>query len=82
LFAQLTGLWVFYTIQDDVVVQNHLLAGEKPFIDERLSSASEQEKLLVQIMERCWEHDPKDRIDIFEAVRLLREAVLHLNHHL
>lgn len=26
-------------------------------------------------MERCWVEDPAKRVDIFEAVRFLREAV-------
>jgi hypothetical protein len=26
-------------------------------------------------MERCWMYEPEERIDIFEVVQLLREAV-------
>ncbi len=30
---------------------------------------------MIEIMEKCWAYAPDERIDIFEAVRLLREAV-------
>ena len=72
---QLTGLWVFYENEDDEVVQEKIIKGETAFIDPRYRTRSLAEKRLVEIMEKCWELKTQDRIDIFEAVRLLRQAV-------
>jgi hypothetical protein len=73
----LTGLWVFSTEPDDDGVKKRILAGEKPFVDDRFrnSSSNAEQAWLVHVMERCWEHDPKNRIDIFTAVQLLRAAL-------
>lgn len=46
-----------------------------PFIDPRFRDRSFGESKLVDIIPLCWAHDPADRIDIFEVIRLLREAV-------
>lgn len=62
-------------MQDDSVVQEHILKGEQPYVDSRFRfSSNRAEQWLVRIMERCWEPNPVDRIDIFEVVRLLRAA--------
>lgn len=75
LYALLTGLWVFYENDDDKVVQQKVKGGERAFIDDRWRNRSYGEGKLVELMERCWNEHPKDRVDIFEAVRYLREAV-------
>lgn len=72
---QLTGLWPFYENQDDTVVQGRVMAAERPFVDPRYHNRSWEERNLVEIMQRGWEDDPEHRMDIFEAVRLLRQAV-------
>lgn len=30
---------------------------------------------MVEVLERCWEHDPDDRAEIFEVLKILRAAV-------
>lgn len=55
--------------------QKKLINGETAYIDQRYKDRSYAEKILVEIMEKCWAFKPEDRIDIFEAARLLREAV-------
>ena len=73
--TQLTGLWPFYENEDDAVVQGKVSAGDRPFIDRRYhQNRSREERNLVEIMKRGWEHSPDERIDIFEAVRFLRAA--------
>ena len=56
-------------------MQEKIIKGETAYIDPRYRTRSLAEKRLVEIMEKCWVLKPQDRIDIFEAVRLLREAV-------
>ena len=73
---QLTGLWPFYENEDDTIVHGKVMAGERPYVDHfryNSSSSSWEERRLVEVMLRGWEHDPNSRIDIFEAVRLLRQ---------
>ena len=55
--------------------QSKVNAGKRAFIDERYRTRSYAEGKLVELMERCWFDDPAKRVDIFEAVRFLREAV-------
>ena len=72
LNTKLTGLWPFYENQDDAVVHGKVTAGERPLVDPSYQNHTIEERELVNIMLRGWEQDPRDRIDIFEAVRLLR----------
>lgn len=76
IYALLTGLWVFYENDDDKVVQEKVTKGhQRAFIDDRYRNHSYGEGKLVELMEQCWKEDPSERVDIFEAVRFLREAV-------
>lgn len=75
IYALLTGLWVYYENEDDGVVHEKSIAGELPFVDERYYNRSYAERKLVEIMLRCWVYDPDKRVDIFEVVEFLREAV-------
>lgn len=52
-----------------------LIDRKLPYIDPRWRTRSYVEGKLVEIMEKCWMYDPDERIDIFEAVRLLREVL-------
>ena len=56
--------------------------GETAFIDPRFRDRSFAESKLVDIIPLCWKYDPDDRIDIFELVRLLREAVKENEAHI
>ena len=57
------------------LTQKFVIAGKRPFVDPRYAERSYAEKKMVEIMEKCWEYNPTKRIDIFEVVRLLREAI-------
>lgn len=39
------------------------------------------ERKLVELVEKCWEFDPNKRIDIFEVVRFLEEAIRENEHY-
>ncbi len=73
IYGLLTGLWVFYDIDDDKVVHKELIAGKRAYIDPRWKERSYIEAKLVELMEKCWIEDVYERIDIFGAVKELRE---------
>jgi len=73
VYGLLTGLWVFYDV-DDEVAQVRILDGETAYIDERYRTRSYAEGALVKVIESCWIHDPDNRSDIFEIVEYLRNA--------
>lgn len=73
IFGLLTGLWVFYDVDDDGVVQRKVIGGTRAYIDPRWKKRSYIESKLVEVMEKCWIPDVDKRIDIFGAVRELRE---------
>lgn len=75
IYGLLTGLWVFYENDDDGVVQDKVIAGKRAYVDDRYRNHSFVERKLIELMERCWIHDPDKRVDIFEAVRFLRKVV-------
>ena len=50
------------------------MKGETAFIDDRYRTQSFITHKLVEVMEKCWAFDPKDRIDIFQAVKILRQV--------
>ena len=93
MYTVLTGLEPLYKY----IYQEFFLAkltkavrtGEVPYIDPRWSHHSFAEARLVEIMKLCWTYQPEDRIDVFELVRLLRNAVeenkkkqfMESNHH-
>lgn len=73
IYALLTGLWVFYAIDDDETVHKELINGKRAFVDPRWKRQSFIESKLVDVMEACWKQEPKKRITIFQAVKMLRE---------
>jgi hypothetical protein len=91
LYQQLTGLWPFYDIEDDSVVQRKVLSGERALVprhgNQSLSSLTtaaamdvEMEHALMDTMQKGWIHKPNERIDIFEAVRLLKAAMIRASN--
>jgi hypothetical protein len=64
---------VFDQVQDDQVVHQKVLAGERPELIEPPSTLAEER--LSQLMYKCWEADPAKRIDIFQTVKFLRKAL-------
>lgn len=76
MYALLTGLWNFYEADDDFDnQQKRIFRGDLPFIDERYRTRSFGEGELVNVIEKCWIHDPNQRASIFDVVRMLRSAV-------
>lgn len=53
--------------------------GKRPYLNEQFMSSSSNNNnetaTLVNIMKRCWNHDPKQRPDIFTIVRDLQEII-------
>lgn len=74
-YGILTGLYHFY-LDEDEEAQRKLVRGKRPYIDERWKEHSFAERKLIEIIERCWIHDPESRADIFSVVQFLREAVV------
>ena len=52
-----------------------MIKKETAYIDPRYRNRTYAESALVEIMEECWTYDPDERVDIFEVVEFLREAV-------
>ena len=75
LYVMLTGLEPFYAVDDDGVVQDGMIGGETPFIDERYRTRSYEEGRICELLDGLFKFDPSERTTIFEAVRFLREAV-------
>jgi hypothetical protein len=64
---------VFYDNDNDELVQKLIIDGKRAYIDPRWKTRSFIEGKLVEVMELCWEADPRKRIDIFKVVSLLRK---------
>ena len=75
LYATLTGLYPFYNILESKKITDNVKRGVMPYIDPRWSKHSYAESKIVELIKRCWKFKPEDRIDVFEAVRFLRDAV-------
>jgi len=73
IYGLLTGLWVFYDVDDDETVQKNVIGGKRAYIDPRWRERSFIESKLVDLMEKCWIEDTDERIDIFGAVKELRK---------
>lgn len=58
-----------------VLSQKKWIEGYAAFANQEYGNSSFAERKLIGLMERCWEFDPSKRLDIFEAVRDLRDAV-------
>lgn len=48
--------------------------GVTTYIDPRYKSRSREEKLLVEVMEKCFTYNPDDRPSIFDVVSWLRQG--------
>jgi len=76
LYTLLTGRTVFYNLDSDheAEVIEMIKNGTRAFLDPRWKNRSYAEGKLVEIIQKCWRQDPNKRIDIFEAVRRLKEV--------
>ncbi len=72
IYGLLTGLWVFYDVDDDGVVHQKLIDGTRAYIDPRWKERSYIEAKMMELTEKCWIADVDERIDIFGAVKGLR----------
>ena len=67
------GLNTYYDMTDSDEVQEATKKGP-PYIDPRYKSRSFIEGRMVEIMNQCHKLNPRERVDIFEVVRYLRET--------
>ena len=76
-YALLTGLPPFVKLLHDGTdeLKKAVKNGEIEFIDPRFRERSFGERVLADLIPLCWKREPDERIDIFELVRQLREAV-------
>lgn len=58
-----------------VHVQELVMKGRTPTIDQRYKTNSFAESRLVQIIERCWIYDPDIRPSMSEVKTMLMEAI-------
>lgn len=78
IYTMITGLWPFYDDEfkdvDVDTLEDAIIAGKRPFIDERYRRRSFVEKMLVEIMETCWAQERKDRPAMSWIVEVLRKV--------
>lgn len=75
LFTILSGERPYDHFDDDIGYHRQIIDGKPPFNDFTLNPKDFAEEAISQVMIKCFEHCPEERIDIFEIVKLLREAV-------
>ncbi|GAX29629.1 hypothetical protein FisN_3Lh121 [Fistulifera solaris] len=74
LYAMLTGLNPFYEIESGKAVKQKIKEGKIPPIDPRYRKRSFGEQKLVEAIEHCWVADRNKRSNIYDVVKILREA--------
>jgi len=74
VYSILTGLKPYYHKKSKEEAVEAAMAGELPYVDPRYRTRSYIEGRLVEIMERCYRHDPKERASVFEVIEFLRET--------
>jgi len=74
LHAVLTGLYPFNEAPNSKWTKEQVKKGIKPEIDPRWKTRSYIEGKLVELIKRCWEFNPDDRISMFEAVEFLEQV--------
>jgi len=74
LFCLLTGLRPYYYMMSNDHANRAILHGELPWVDPRYRTRSLIEARLVDIMERTWQHEQRNRATVFDVVAHLRET--------
>ena len=81
IFALLTGLHPYEAelVYEDVDEYERLAIkaiknGVTPYIDPRYKNRSPEERLLVEVMERCFAYNPDERPSIFDVVSWLQKG--------
>ena len=64
----------FPTLKENVA-REMVKNGRTAYIDPRFNERSFAESKLVEIIPQCWTYNPRQRIDIFQLVNFLRNAV-------
>jgi serine/threonine protein kinase len=75
LYAVLTGLNPFYDLLHTNEVRKAVKDGKTAYIDPRWSNHSYPEKMIAEVIPKCWEYKPEDRMTIFELVTYFRDAM-------
>ena len=58
-------------------VQKKIQRGERSVLDPRhWANVSYAEGQLVQVIQKCWEHDPQDRYRIEQVISVLQQALV------
>lgn len=78
VYAILTGLFPFYNEQYHGVskykIRKKIVAGRRPFVDERYLTRSYIERQLVMVMRKCWNQDPNNRPSMSSVATYLRQV--------
>ncbi len=78
MYTLLTGLNPLYDSKSTKDVVQQVLAGKTAYIDPRWKERSPAEATLAELIPRCFEFKPQNRISIFELVDHLKKAVSEL----
>jgi serine/threonine protein kinase len=74
VYALLTGREPFNSLEEEAI-KNAVMNGEAPTNVDHYEAHSFAEHKLVDIIKECWEYDLNQRLDIFQIVDILRDAV-------
>ncbi len=78
IYTLLTGLWPFYDEEfwhvDYDTIQDAIIEGKRPFVDDRYRKRSFIEQMLIEVMERCWAPRRQDRPAISYIVEILKRV--------
>jgi len=76
MYTLLTGYPPFYHLEGVEELNATLSRGETAFVDPRFRDRSPGERVLADLIPRCWDHNPDNRVGIVEMVEILEAAVL------
>ena len=75
IYVLMTGLWPFYTEDEDETIQKWVLDGKRPYIDDRYRYSDNLiEREFVKMMDEMWTHDVQRRPEIYKFVTWLRDV--------
>lgn len=76
LYNLLTGLSIYYDMNDDEDAQDKIVNGETPYIDSiHKNSTNVDVQAFVHLMERCWSLKPDDRPTMKQVIGYLQNAI-------
>lgn len=77
MYYLLTGSIALPEARNTTEFKERIMNGQKPPIDPRYRETSSAERTIVEVIERCWIYNPEERIDTFEVIEILLDAVEH-----